>query len=386
MKKRIVFTILLTLAMGFGIFTGCGTEEEKPKIPSSAEAKNISEEKNSSEAEKALGEESKTAVTIQITADEGWNQNSMPAIVHIVSKDKTGDPDFYHAVSPEEDQKGASVVELAEGTYTLEWISPVNEDGSVYEIEQNPQDYTVKADSEGNSGINCIMKRIPADQVTEEMIRDIGNKTKAAVEKGDYTLSGDAGTAILETLDRNRKNRPEEANQAEENQAEITGKQGKEDGDKGEQDSPNGAGKNGAGGNKSEGNKSNNSSNNSSNNTHNETTSDRPSSTEPSGSTEPPHEHVWQEHTATRQEWIPNIVVVDDYEVQTVVVGSVIHCNCGVEIPAEDRAANEEHALNHILNGEDDGCWTVEKTEEQQVKVGSHEEDHGHYETVTYVD
>ena len=185
MKKRIVFTILLTLAMGFGIFTGCGTEGEKPKIPASAEAKNISEEKNSSEAEKALGEESKTAVTIQITADEGWNQSSTPAIAHIVSKDKTGEPDFYHAVSPEEEgQKGASVVELAEGTYTIEWISPVNEDGSVYEIEQNPQDYTVKADSEGNSGINCIMKRIPADQVTEEMIRDIGNKTKAAVEKG----------------------------------------------------------------------------------------------------------------------------------------------------------------------------------------------------------
>ena len=225
-----------------------------------------------------------------------------------------------------------------------------------------------------------------AEEAPEEMVQELVNKIKTAVEKGDKTLSGEIGTAILETLDRNRKNRPEEANQAEENQEETTGKQGKKDGDKGEQDSPNGAGKNGAGGNKSEGNESNNSSDNSSNNTYNETTSDRPLSTEPSASTEPPHEHVWQEHTATRQEWVPNIVVVDDYETQTVVVGSVIHCNCGVEIPAEDRAANEEHALNHILSGEDDGHWTVEKTEEQQVKVGSHEEDHGHYETVTYVD
>ena len=362
MKKRIVFTILLTLAMGFGIFTGCGTEEEKPKIPASAEAKNISEEKNSSEAEKALGEESKTAVTIQITADEGWNQSSTPAIAHIVSKDKTGEPDFYHAVSPEEEgQKGASVVELAEGTYTIEWISPVNEDGSVYEIEQNPQDYTVKADSEGNTGINCIMKRIPVEEIPEEMVQELVNKIKAAVEKGDKTLSGDIGTAILETLDRNRKNRPEDENQAEENQKKTVEKQGKEDGNKGEQDSPKGTEKNGA----------------------DETASDSSSSTGPSASTEPPHEHVWQEHTATRQEWIPNIVVVDDYEVQTVVVGYAIQCNCGAVLSPEEL---EAHSVNHILNNEPDNHWGIEKTEEQQVKVGSHEEDHGHYETVTYVD
>jgi len=42
----------------------------------------------------------------------------------------------------------------------------------------------------------------------------------------------------------------------------------------------------------------------------------------------PAHEHVWQEHTATRQEWVPNIVVVDDYQTQQVVVGCKIECNC----------------------------------------------------------
>ena len=114
-----------------------------------------------------------------------------------------------------------------------------------------------------------------------------------------------------------------------------------------------------------------------------------PSQPEPPKAPEPAapaHEHVWHEHTATRQEWVPNIVTVDDYETRDVVVGGFIHCNCGVEIPVSDRQAFEEHSINHILNGEDDGHWTIEKTEPQQVKVGSHEEDHGHYETVTYVD
>lgn len=98
----------------------------------------------------------------------------------------------------------------------------------------------------------------------------------------------------------------------------------------------------------------------------------------------PAHEHVWHEHTATKQEWAPNIVVVDDYETQQVEVGCNIQCNCGAILTTATEL--EEHGLAHILAGEDTGHWTVPIYEEQQVKVGSHEEDHGHYETVTYVD
>lgn len=97
----------------------------------------------------------------------------------------------------------------------------------------------------------------------------------------------------------------------------------------------------------------------------------------------PAHEHVWHEHTAEKQEWVPNIVTVDDYETRDVVVGYVTQCNCGAVLSDDER---EQHSINHILNGEPDNRWTIEKTEPQQVKVGSHEEDHGHYETVTYVD
>ena len=98
----------------------------------------------------------------------------------------------------------------------------------------------------------------------------------------------------------------------------------------------------------------------------------------------PAHEHVWHEHTATRQEWVPNVVVVDDYQTQQVEVCSNIQCNCGAVLTSAGEL--EQHSTAHILAGEPDNWRTVPVYEEQQVKVGSHEEDHGHYETVTYVD
>lgn len=99
----------------------------------------------------------------------------------------------------------------------------------------------------------------------------------------------------------------------------------------------------------------------------------------------PAHEHTWHEHTATKQEWVPNVVVVDDYQTQQVVVGFYFECNCGATFQPNDPTF-DEHLMNHVLAGEPSNTWTVDKYEEQQVKVGSHEEDHGHYETVSYVD
>lgn len=98
----------------------------------------------------------------------------------------------------------------------------------------------------------------------------------------------------------------------------------------------------------------------------------------------PVHEHVWHEHTATRQEWVPNVVVVDDYQTQQVEVYRNTECICGAVFTSA--AGQDEHAMAHILAGEPSNTHTVPVYEEQQVKVGSHEEDHGHYETVTYVD
>lgn len=99
---------------------------------------------------------------------------------------------------------------------------------------------------------------------------------------------------------------------------------------------------------------------------------------------EPSHTHNWVAHTATRQVWVPNIVVVDDYETQNVKVGFKTVCNCGAEFMNSPMSA--EHAMNHILAGEPDNHWTEDIYEQQSVKVGSHEEDHGYYKDETYTD
>ena len=77
-------------------------------------------------------EESRAArLTIGVTADSGWDGESTPAIAHVVGEGV----DFYHAINPDaEGNKGASTVELTEGDYTVSLISPLNRDGSAYEL------------------------------------------------------------------------------------------------------------------------------------------------------------------------------------------------------------------------------------------------------------
>ena len=102
----------------------------------------------------------------------------------------------------------------------------------------------------------------------------------------------------------------------------------------------------------------------------------------------PTHTHNWKEHTVTEQVWVPNIVVVDDYEERVVGhVDDVFICNCGYTTTNRDDIAN--HVKSNVLAGnEGHGNFTIQPGYDvvEVVKVGSHEEDHGHNETKTYVD
>ena len=113
-------------------------------------------------------QESRTVdVTLSVTADHGWDENSTPAIAHI----EGNDVDFYHAVTPDaEGNKGTSTVELAEGDYTVSFVSPVNSDGSAFDIYDTgaPVDITVDADAKTAPAVNCPMAQIPADKVTDK--------------------------------------------------------------------------------------------------------------------------------------------------------------------------------------------------------------------------
>ena len=321
-------------------------------------------------------QESRTVdVTLNVTADNGWDENSTPAIAHI----EGNDVDFYHAVAPDADgNKGTSTVALAEGDYTVSFVSPVNSDGSAFDIYDTgaPVDITVDADAKTAPAINCPMAQIPADKVTDDMLADIVDKTKDAIEKGDETLKGDAGTGILDKLDGNVAKNP---NASDKTKQEATDADKDVDvNDKPAQTTPSAKNDNNA---KADSNAGSQPSNNGSSNAG--SASSKPSqSSQPS---KPAHTHTWVNHTATRNVWVSNWVDVPDYSTQQVAVGTkYIFAYDGYTTTSDADA--ESHAVALIKQGLPDNYRMETVYETQTVQTGSHKEDHGTNKTETYVD
>lgn len=321
-------------------------------------------------------DEQKTVdVTLSVTADHGWDENSTPAIAHI----EGDDVDFYHAVTPDADgNKGTSTVALAEGDYTVSFVSPVNSDGSAFDIYDTgaPVDITVDADAKTAPAVNCPMAQIPADKVTDDMLADIVNKTKDAIKKGDETLKGDAGTGILDKLDGNvAKN----TNASDKTKQEATDADKDVDvNDKPAQTTPSAKNDNNA---KADSNAGSQPSNNGSSNAG--SASSKPSqSSQPS---KPAHTHTWVNHTATRNVWVSNWVDVPDYSTQKVPVGTkYIFSYDGYTTTSGDDAV--AHGIALIKQGVPDNYRMETIYETQTVQTGSHKEDHGTNKTETYVD
>lgn len=320
-------------------------------------------------------QESRTVdVTLNVTADHGWDENSTPAIAHI----EGDDVDFYHAVTPDADgNKGTSTVELAEGDYTVSFVSPVNSDGSAFDIYDTgaPVDITVDADAKTAPAVNCPMAQIPADKVTDDMLADIVDKTKDAIKKGDETLKGDAGTGILDKLDGNVAKNP---NASDKTKQEATDADKDVDvNDKPAQTTPSAKNDGNA---KADSNTGSQPSNAGSSNSG--SASSKPSqSSQPS---KPAHTHTWVNHTATRQVWVSNWVDVPDYGTQQVVVGNTYIFSDGYS--TTDINAAKAHGRELAMAGKDCGYQTKPVYENQTVQIGSHKEDHGSYTTETYVD
>ena len=322
------------------------------------------------------GQETRTVdVTPNVTADSGWDENSTPAIAHI----EGSDVDFYHAVTPDaEGNKGTSTVALAEGDYTVSFVSPVNSDGSAFDIYDTgaPVDITVDADAETAPAVDCPMTQIPADQVTDEMLQDIIDQTKDAVENGDETLKGDAGTDILDKLEGNVAQNP---NASDETKQEATDADKEVDVNKEPaQTTPPAT-------------TDNNNTGSQSSNTGNQSTStgnsgnSGSSSSQPSKPSKPAHTHTWVNHTATRQVWVSNWVDVPDYGTQQVVVGNkyIFSYDGYTTTDINDAKA---HARALIMQGVPENYRTEPVYETQTVQTGSHKEDHGSYTTESYVD
>lgn len=324
------------------------------------------------------GETAKTAdLTLNVTADAGWDESSTPAIAHIEGKDS--DVDFYHAVTPDaEGNRGTSTVTLEEGDYTVSFVSPVNSDGSAYDIYDtgDPVDVAVDANAEEAPAVDCPMTQIPADQVTDEMLQDIIDQTKDAVENGDETLKGDAGKDILDKLEGNVSANP---NATDETKQEATDADTEVDvNGTPEATTPSGTADNS--GSASTGNTGASTGNSGSSGS----TSSGSSSTGGSSS-QPAHQHVWKNHTATKQVWVSNMVTVPDYETQQV-FSHYLYVFSADGYSTTDINAVKSHSVELAKQGLSTNYSNVPQYTEQKVQVGSHQEDHGHYETQSYTD
>ncbi len=331
--------------------------------------------------DKTTTDEQKTVdVTLNVTADNGWDENSTPAIAHIESE--SNDVDFYHAVTPDaEGNKGTSTVALSEGDYTVSFVSPVNSDGSAFDIYDTgaPVDITVDADAETAPAVDCPMTQIPADQVTDEMLQDIIDQTKDAVENGDETLKGDAGTDILDKLEGNVAQNP---NASDETKQEATDADKEVDVNKEPaQTTPPATTDNSNTGSQSS--NTGNQSTSTGNSGNSGSTSSKPS--QPSQPSKPAHTHNWVNHTATRQVWVSNWVDVPDYGTQQVQTGTrFVFSEDGYTTTSLSDA--KAHAVALVKQGYVGNYHTEAIYETQTVQTGSHKEDHGSYKTETYVD
>lgn len=407
MKKRAILTMILAVTIVSGVITGCGTSKDA----TAKAASTVSADKNS-DTEKTKTDKRDIDVPINVLVDKGWDTDSTPAILHIDAKDT--DVDFFHTITPDaEGGKGTTTVTLAQGTYTMEFVSPLNHDGSAYEIFDmgTAQDITVEFGKDVT--VDCEMKQIPADQVTDEMIQDIVKATQNAIEKGDDTLKGDAGKATLDKLAENVQNSPNASDDTKDmanvvkKETEVKPEEPKNETQGTVASQENHVQTQAPTENQNVQTEAPVNNNNNvqpqapvENKNQNNTVTVQPTVPSPIPSQPTPapsapvetkpqapvHTHTWADHTTSSQVWVSDIVTIPDYEIYETPVWA---CNCGAVIDLSeqgtglyaDLSAMEEHSLNHLLAGEPDNGY-----ETTRIQVGSHTEDLGYYETQTVVD
>lgn len=137
---------------------------------------------------------------------DGWVKGeSSPVIAHIVNKEEK--VDYYHAYDANEPH---ALDVPAEGEYEVSFISPVDKDGSIYEV---PKTAKVKseADKDGNDTGDELpfeFKPIAADKADADALNAIVKSVGDAVKKGDETLTGANGTKVIELVKENAKANP----------------------------------------------------------------------------------------------------------------------------------------------------------------------------------
>lgn len=161
-------------------------------------------------------------LTLEVKAD-GWDADtSTPVIAHI--EDADGEVDFYTAIAA---NKQVTVKVGKSGTYTVTFISPVNADGSIYEVSSKKVT-AGKADKK-TASTGVTFNKVDADKVTKDDLTAIAKDVAAAVKKGDSTLTGDKGAEVVKKFEDNIKKNPNADADAVEKESEKAQETAKED-------------------------------------------------------------------------------------------------------------------------------------------------------------
>lgn len=136
---------------------------------------------------------------------DGWVKGeSSPVIAHIVNEDEK--VDYYHAY----DANAAVELDVpADGDYKVSFITPVNKDGSIYEV---PAETAVKAEAvkkgekgDGEGTLPFTFKPVKAVDASTDDLNAVVEAVTEAVKKGDETLSGENGGKVTEAVKANLK-------------------------------------------------------------------------------------------------------------------------------------------------------------------------------------
>lgn len=329
------------------------------------------------ETDDATVTEAKT-VLASITIDApGWSKDSSPFVVHFVGLDEaTADVDFYHAVSA--DDEASAQVELPAGGYEVGYISAINADGSIYRTPDEPATVVIgEADGESDDAageqpaldVDGSFEQVPAEDVTQDDIDGILGDLADAVEKGDETLSGDAGKDVVDTATGNAQNAPN----VDKDKVEQAGDEAS-DAVKDEPTKPSTSGNGGSG---------SSSGNSGSSSKPSGGSSSSSSSGGSSSASKPAHQHT--RVAQTEQQWVVDEAAWDEPVYEMVQIYKPYCQGCGARWETTDvNAANEwqrQHIISCATEGVAIGCDT---SEVRKVQTGTvHHDEVGHWETVT---
>ena len=114
-----------------------------------------------------LPPKTKVPISFKINIDDEFNKDSTPIIAKITDKSNKNNVTYAAFTS---NGKSNTEVRVPKGEYDITLISPINADGSIYDMGKA---VTVNTESENEQSVSTSCKHIPANKVTSAQLQEI---------------------------------------------------------------------------------------------------------------------------------------------------------------------------------------------------------------------